>query len=41
MQMHSMLQSEISLELARADAIVAYNILLERAGVLASTRNIK
>jgi outer membrane protein TolC len=37
----AMLQSEISLELARADAIVAYNVLLERAGVLAATRNIK
>lgn len=36
-----MLQSEISLELAKADAIVAYNVLLERAGILASTRNIK
>ncbi len=36
-----MLQSEISLELAKADAIVAYNVLLERAGVLATTRNIK
>jgi outer membrane protein TolC len=37
----AMLQSEISLELAKADAIVAYNVLLERAGVLASTRSIK
>lgn len=37
----AMLQSEISLELAKADAIVAYNVLLERAGVLAATRNIK
>ncbi len=37
----ALLQSEISLELARADAIVAYNILLERAGVLVTTRNIK
>jgi outer membrane protein len=36
-----MLQSQISLELARADAIVAYNSLLERAGILANTRNIK
>jgi outer membrane protein len=36
-----MLQSEISLELAKADAIVAYNVLLERSGVLATTRNIK
>jgi outer membrane protein len=36
-----MLQSQISLELARADAIVAYNTLLERAGILATTRNIK
>ena len=36
-----MLQSEISLELAKADAIVAYNVLLERAGILATTRNIK
>ena len=36
-----MLQSQISLELAKADAIVAYNTLLERAGILASTRNIK
>jgi outer membrane protein TolC len=36
-----MLQSQISLELAKADAIVAYNTLLERAGVLATTRNIK
>ncbi len=36
-----MLQSQISLEIAKADAIVAYNTLLERAGILASTRNIK
>jgi outer membrane protein len=36
-----MLQSEISFELAKADAIVAYNVLLERSGVLATTRNIK
>jgi outer membrane protein len=36
-----MLQSQISLELARADAIVAYNTLLERAGLLANSRNIK
>jgi outer membrane protein len=36
-----MLQSEISLELAKADAILAYNTLLERAGILATTRNIK
>jgi outer membrane protein len=36
-----MLQSQISNELAKADAIVAYNTLLERAGILASTRNIK
>ncbi|MDP9041679.1 MAG: TolC family protein [Bacteroidota bacterium] len=36
-----MLQSQIGLELARADAIVAYNTLLARAGVLAATRNIK
>jgi len=36
-----MLQSQISWELARADAIVAYNTLLERAGILSSTRNIK
>src|SRR5450432_306716 len=36
-----MLQSEISLELAKADAIVAYNVVLERAGILATTRNIK
>lgn len=36
-----MLQSQISLELAKADAIVAYNTLLERAGILASSRNIK
>jgi outer membrane protein len=36
-----MLQSEISLELAKADAILAYNTLLEKAGILASTRNIK
>ncbi len=36
-----MLQSQISLELAKADAIVAYNTLLERAGVLATSRNIK
>ena len=36
-----MLQSQISLELARADAIVAYNTLLEKAGILAITRNIK
>jgi outer membrane protein len=36
-----MLQSEIGLELAKADAILAYNTLLERAGILASTRNIK
>jgi outer membrane protein len=36
-----MLQSEISLELAKADAIVAYNVLLEKTGTLVSTRNIK
>jgi outer membrane protein len=36
-----MLQSQISLELAKADAIVAYNTLLERAGILATTRKIK
>ena len=36
-----MLQSQISYELAKADAIVAYNTLLERAGILASSRNIK
>lgn len=36
-----MLQSQISLELAKADAIVAYNVLLERAGILGTTRNIK
>jgi outer membrane protein len=36
-----MLQSQISLELAKADAIVAYNTLLERAGILTTTRNIK
>lgn len=36
-----MLQSQISLEIAKADAIVAYNTLLERAGILATTRNIK
>ncbi len=36
-----MLQSQISLELSKADAIVAYNTLLERAGILATTRNIK
>jgi hypothetical protein len=36
-----MLQSQISMELARADAIVAYNTLLEKAGILAITRNIK
>jgi outer membrane protein len=36
-----MLQSQINLELAHADAIIAYNTLLERAGILASTRNIK
>ena len=36
-----MLQSQIGLELARADAIVAYNTLLARAGLLAATRNIK
>jgi outer membrane protein len=36
-----MLQSQISLELAKADEIVAYNVLLERAGILATTRNIK
>jgi outer membrane protein len=36
-----MLQSQISLEIARADAIVAYNTLLERAGILAITRSIK
>ena len=36
-----MLQSQISYEVAKADAIVAYNALLERAGVLATTRNIK
>ncbi len=36
-----MLQSQISLELAKADAIVAYNTLLERSGLLATSRNIK
>jgi outer membrane protein len=36
-----MLQSQIGLELAKADAIVAYNTLLERAGILTTTRNIK
>ncbi|HCL84551.1 MAG TPA: TolC family protein [Chitinophagaceae bacterium] len=36
-----MLQSQISYEVAKADALVAYNALLERAGILASTRNIK
>jgi outer membrane protein TolC len=36
-----MLQSQISFELAKADAIVAYNTLLERAGILATIRNIK
>lgn len=36
-----MLQSQISYELAKADAIVAYNTLLERAGILSSSRNIK
>jgi outer membrane protein TolC len=36
-----MLQSQISYELAKADAIVAYNTLLERAGILAAARNIK
>jgi outer membrane protein len=36
-----MLQSEISLELAKADEILAYNVLLEKAGILATTRNIK
>ena len=37
----SMLQSEIDNRLAKADAIVAYNTLLQRAGILATTRNIK
>jgi len=36
-----MLQSQISWELAKADAVVAYNTLLEKAGILSSTRNIK
>jgi outer membrane protein len=36
-----MLQSQINLELAKADAIVAYNTLLERTGILAKTRSIK
>jgi outer membrane protein len=36
-----MLQSEIGLELAKADEILAYNVLLEKAGILATTRNIK
>ena len=36
-----MLQSQISLELAKADANLAYNTLLEKAGVLSATRNIK
>jgi len=36
-----MLQSQISYELAKADSIVAYNTLLERAGILTTTRNIK
>ena len=33
----TLLQAEINLEIARADAIVAYNMLLEKAGVLASS----
>ena len=37
----TMLQSQINLELSKADAILAYNTLLERTGILASTRNIK
>jgi outer membrane protein len=36
-----MLQSEIGLELAKADEILAYNVLLEKAGILSTTRNIK
>jgi outer membrane protein len=36
-----MLQSQINLELAKADVIVAYNTLLERTGILAKTRSIK
>ena len=37
----SLLESKIGLELAKADAIVAYNTLLERAGVLAGSPNTK
>jgi outer membrane protein TolC len=33
----ALLQAQISLELAKADAIVAYNTLLEKAGVLNDT----
>lgn len=36
-----MLQSQIDREVAKADAILAYNTLLERAGILSTTRNIK
>ena len=37
----SLLQSRINLELARADAIVAYNTLLQKAGVLTTSLNTK
>ena len=37
----SLLESKIGLELAKADAIVAYNTLLERAGVLTGSPNTK
>ena len=33
----TLLQAEINLEIARADAIVAYNMLLEKAGILATS----
>lgn len=36
-----MLQSQISYELSKTDAIVAYYTLLEKSGLLATTRNIK
>jgi outer membrane protein TolC len=37
----ALLQAQIALELAKADALVAYNTLLEKAGVLTGTLNIK
>ena len=37
----SMLQSRLSHELAKADALIAYNTLLQKAGILANAFNTK